>query len=70
MLRLLFKCDVLFYYTGCVIPKMLLQLCSADMTPTEHLEHQQGLVKQFAKIMDFVLKFDELKVYSWKESLS
>lgn len=49
---------------------MLLQLCSADMTPTEHLEHQQGLVKQFAKIMDFVLKFDELKVYSWKESLS
>lgn len=33
------------------------------MTPTQHLEKQQALVKQFAEILDFVLKFDEHKVY-------
>lgn len=32
------------------------------MTPTQHLEKQQALVKQFAEILDFVLKFDEQKV--------
>jgi len=34
------------------------------MTPTEHLEKQQALVKQFAEILEFVLKFDEHKVYT------
>ena len=32
------------------------------MTPHEHLETQQALFKQFAEILDFVLKFDDLKV--------
>lgn len=32
------------------------------MTPTQHLEKQQALVKQFAEILEFVLKFDEHKV--------
>jgi hypothetical protein len=32
------------------------------MTPTQHLETQQALVKQFAEILEFVLKFDEYKV--------
>lgn len=32
------------------------------MTPREHLEMQQALVKQFAEILDFVLKFDDLKM--------
>jgi hypothetical protein len=32
------------------------------MTPTQHLEMQQALVKQFAEILEFVLKFDEYKV--------
>ncbi len=45
-----------------VIPKILGQLCSSDMTPTKHLEQQQALVKQFAEILEFVLKFDEYKV--------
>lgn len=33
------------------------------MTPTQHLETQQALVKQFAEILEFVLKFDENKVF-------
>lgn len=32
------------------------------MTPKEHLETQQALFKQFAEVLDFVLKFDDLKV--------
>jgi hypothetical protein len=32
------------------------------MSPREHLETQQALVKQFAEILDFVLKFDDLKM--------
>ncbi|KAL4712054.1 hypothetical protein ACJJTC_003721 [Scirpophaga incertulas] len=32
------------------------------MSPTQHLEQQQALVKQFAEILEFVLKFDEHKM--------
>lgn len=32
------------------------------MSPAQHLEQQQALVKQFAEILEFVLKFDEYKV--------
>lgn len=32
------------------------------MSPTQHLETQQALVKQLAEILEFVLKFDELKM--------
>ena len=49
---------------GEVIPKLLYELCSGNMTPTQHLEKQQALVKQFAEILEFVLKFDEHKVSS------
>jgi len=55
---------MLFIITGGIVPKILLQLCSGNLTPTQHLEQQQALVKQFAETLDFVLKFDELKVYS------
>lgn len=34
------------------------------MSPTQHLEKQQALVKQFAEILEFVLKFDEHKVWN------
>lgn len=37
-------------------------LTSGPMTPQHHLETQQALVKQFAEILDFVLKFDDLKM--------
>lgn len=41
---------------------MLGELCSDSMTSLQHLEQQQALVKQFACILDFVLKFDDLKM--------
>ena len=46
-----------------MVPKILFQLCSGDMTPAQHLETQQALVKQLAEILEFVLKFDEHKVH-------
>ncbi|XP_005101680.1 CYFIP-related Rac1 interactor B [Aplysia californica] len=45
-----------------VIPELLGELCSEDLSPREHLEQQQALFKQFAEILDFVLKFDDLKM--------
>jgi len=44
------------------VPNVLSVLCSNDMTPRQHLESQQALFRQFAKIIDFTLKFDDLKV--------
>ena len=41
---------------------LLGELCSDSMTPLKHLETQQALVKQFSCILDFVLKFDDLKM--------
>ncbi|GFS01897.1 protein FAM49B-like [Elysia marginata] len=45
-----------------VIPQLLGMLCSEDLTPRQHLEQQQALFKQFALVLDFVLKFDDLKM--------
>ncbi|XP_023216084.1 CYFIP-related Rac1 interactor B-like isoform X1 [Centruroides vittatus] len=45
-----------------VVPRILWELCSGQIPPTQHLETQQALVKQFAEILDFVLKFDDLKM--------
>lgn len=53
---------ICFVFSELVVPKILLELCSGDLTPMKHLETQQALVKQFAEILDFVLKFDDLKV--------
>lgn len=45
-----------------VVPRILGQLCSGNLSPTQHLETQQALVKQLAEILEFVLKFDESKM--------
>lgn len=45
-----------------VVPRLLGSLVGGSMSPTQHLEQQQALVKQFAEILEFVLKFDEYKV--------
>ncbi|KAG7222310.1 hypothetical protein INR49_016374 [Caranx melampygus] len=37
-------------------------LTSSGSTPTQHLEQKQALARQFAHIMHFTLRFDELKV--------
>jgi hypothetical protein len=44
------------------VPNLLSVLCSNDMAPRQHLEMQQALFKQFAEIIDFTLKFDDLKM--------
>ena len=48
--------------TETTVPNLLSALCSTDMQPRQHLELQQALFKQFAEIIDFTLKFDDLKV--------
>lgn len=45
-----------------MVPKLLGQLVGGRLNPTQHLETQQALVKQLAEILEFVLKFDEIKV--------
>lgn len=45
-----------------IVPQILMVLCSGNLTPKQHLETQQALVKQLAEILDFVLKFDDLKM--------
>lgn len=44
------------------VPYLLGVLCSNEMTSRQHLESQQALFKQFAEILDFTLKFDDLKM--------
>lgn len=46
-----------------IVPKLLSQLVGGKLNPTQHLETQQALVKQLAEILEFVLKFDEFKVF-------
>lgn len=55
------------WYAEKVVVQLLDKLCSAEMSPREHLETQQALFKQFAEILDFVFKFDEIKV--WQQLL-
>lgn len=51
-----------FFSLEKVLALLLGELCSDSMTPLKHLETQQALVKQFSCILDFVLKFDDLKM--------
>ncbi|EDO45302.1 predicted protein, partial [Nematostella vectensis] len=44
-----------------VLPQLLHALCAGPDTPIEHLEKHQALAKQFAEILHFTLKFDDLK---------
>lgn len=43
---------------------LLEALTSPPYAPTQHLEREQALAKQFAEILHFTLSFDELKVPS------
>uniref|UniRef100_A0A914UQ45 CYRIA/CYRIB Rac1 binding domain-containing protein n=1 Tax=Plectus sambesii TaxID=2011161 RepID=A0A914UQ45_9BILA len=45
-----------------VFPLLLWELCSGPLPPVEQLESSQALCKQFAQVLDFVLRFDELKM--------
>uniref|UniRef100_A0A3P9K969 Family with sequence similarity 49 member A n=1 Tax=Oryzias latipes TaxID=8090 RepID=A0A3P9K969_ORYLA len=41
---------------------LLTSLTCPPLTPTQHLEREQALAKQFAEILHFTLRFDELKM--------
>ncbi|PWA27543.1 hypothetical protein CCH79_00000241, partial [Gambusia affinis] len=45
------------------LKSLLKSLTCPPLTPTQHLERQQALAKQFAEILHFTLRFDELKVH-------
>ncbi|XP_033123717.1 protein FAM49B-like [Anneissia japonica] len=45
-----------------VVEQLLSVLCSDGMSPTQHLETQQALAKQFAEILHYTLTFDDLKM--------
>ena len=45
-----------------ITQELLGMLTSIELTPREHLEQQQALFRQFADILDFVLRFDDLKM--------
>lgn len=44
------------------LKSLLESLTCPPFTPTQHLEREQALAKQFAEILHFTLRFDELKV--------
>ncbi|XP_054624712.1 CYFIP-related Rac1 interactor B-like isoform X2 [Dunckerocampus dactyliophorus] len=46
----------------CSLPCLLDVLTSPDAPPTQQLEHKQALARQFALILHFTLRFDELKM--------
>uniref|UniRef100_A0A4W6CF71 Family with sequence similarity 49 member A n=2 Tax=Lates calcarifer TaxID=8187 RepID=A0A4W6CF71_LATCA len=44
------------------LKSLLESLTCPPFTPTQHLEREQALAKQFAEILHFTLRFDELKM--------
>uniref|UniRef100_A0A672PUF8 Protein FAM49A-like n=1 Tax=Sinocyclocheilus grahami TaxID=75366 RepID=A0A672PUF8_SINGR len=44
------------------LQSLLESLTCPPYTPTQHLEREQALAKQFAEILHFTLRFDELKM--------
>uniref|UniRef100_A0A3Q3C0U1 Family with sequence similarity 49 member A n=1 Tax=Haplochromis burtoni TaxID=8153 RepID=A0A3Q3C0U1_HAPBU len=44
------------------LQSLLESLTCPPLTPTQHLEREQALAKQFAEILHFTLRFDELKM--------
>lgn len=56
------KIIILNFISDGIVQELLQVLCSNDLSPREHLEQQQALFRQFADILDFVLRFDDLKV--------
>ena len=48
------------YPTESVLPAILEALCAED--PLKSLETKQALAKQFAEILQFVMRFDDMKM--------
>ncbi|CAJ0581800.1 unnamed protein product, partial [Mesorhabditis spiculigera] len=45
-----------------LVPLLLWDLCSGPLSPDEQLRSRQALTRQFARLVDFVLEFDYVKV--------
>ena len=57
------KTDISYLFTEAALHSLLGALTSESYNdPTQHLEREQALAKQFAEILHFTLRFDELKV--------
>lgn len=50
------------FYSEKALQSLLESLTCPPYTPTQHLEREQALAKEFAEILHFTLRFDELKV--------
>lgn len=50
------------FYSEKALQSLLESLTCPPYTPTQHLEREQALAKEFAEILHFTLHFDELKV--------
>uniref|UniRef100_A0A8C5FBR4 CYRIA/CYRIB Rac1 binding domain-containing protein n=1 Tax=Gadus morhua TaxID=8049 RepID=A0A8C5FBR4_GADMO len=46
----------------CSLRSLLVALTRSGSSPTQHLEQEQALARQFAQILHFTLRFDELKM--------
>jgi hypothetical protein len=49
-------------YSLKVVPNLLWELCSGPLPPAEQIDSAQALCKQFAHLIDFVFRFDALKM--------
>ncbi|KJH49767.1 hypothetical protein DICVIV_04107 [Dictyocaulus viviparus] len=45
-----------------LVPELLWDLCSGPLPPEEQLDRKQSLARQLARIIDFVLDFDAIKM--------
>lgn len=61
-LSLLFSITCVCVSVEEALQSLLEKLTCPPFTPTQHLEREQALAKQFAEILHFTLRFDELKV--------
>lgn len=62
---------LIFFSLEAALRGLLGALTSTPYSPTQHLEREQALAKQFAEILHFTLRFDELKVglFCWSSLL-
>ena len=57
-----FSLTLLSFFVENVLPQLLYSLCGSQNEPLLQLDSHQALAKQFAEILHYTLKFDDLKV--------
>ncbi|ETN80759.1 hypothetical protein NECAME_08965 [Necator americanus] len=45
-----------------LVPELLWDLCSGPLPPEDQLDRKQSLARQFARLIDFILDFDAVKM--------